>query len=664
MRSTKSVPSMEHRERVKTGPSSNKKLSPLAPVLPPKSQTSPTFTDSSSSMIGGDDMMGSDLHGGVSNAPSAIFLSGPHRQQMVQNPKLALIQAAYHRARTKFEEYQLSPPLALLSRTNSEKASRIYYAMFTLMQASISASQTTKIEKYIRSKASTFAKSTFDMKEWNEVIKIARECRTHELEEARNEVRLQEKKLGMQLVSSSAILKTICAECGEFKRVVGQDISNLQGFMQKMKSVILSTITLFAAKQAGIVAQWETSYASVAQDLALETERSGLLEEQVSTLLDMIERIKQEKLSKASQIEELSTTEIAMKKRIEELEATIEENNKKALKAAREATIKMNNLELHLSNKESECEELTSDLQAANEKIETLNTRMGTSRRSMDEKLESVNDTIRQLRVTISNLQNEAQAQELAKSNTVNELTETRESLKESRMTIAASESLIEAALKKQKEGFDLEVVKAAKTAKLYAKMAEDEHKLAIDSLSQQLEVAQTTATRLTGMLTYILSSTSIIHSSIHCLKRSLIHLLTHIQHIFCLVDVEWQYQSLRTEHTLLEKERNIMRKQLSHAQEQGFVLLEPEDEEPVVMVVNVVQPIPVDVPVVVQESSSSSVQPTVLTPPEMPSTTVTPPADQPDPPSNTANEAANGEIVLSDGEEMSLPDDVSDLGR
>ena len=92
--------------------------------------------------------------------------------------------------------------------------------------------------------------------------------------------------------------------------------------------------------------------------------------------------------------------------------------------------------------------------------------------------------------------------------------------------------------------------------------------------------------------------------------------------------------------------------------------MLEPEDEEPVVMVVNVVQPIPVDVPVVVQESSSSSVQPTVLTPPEMPSTAVTPPADQPDPPSNTVNEAANGEIVLSDGEEMSLPDDVSDLGR
>ena len=217
------MPSMD-RERGKSRPST-KKLSPLVSTLPSKTQSSYTPGDSSS-MVGGDADATGELMGG--DTPAAIFLSSSVRHQMVQNPKLALIQSAYHRARTKFEEYQLSPPLALLSRTNSEKASRIYYAMFTLMQASISASQTTKIEKYIRTKASTFAKSTFDLKEWNEVMKVARECRTHELEEARNEVRLQEKKLGMHLASSSATLKTICTECGEFKRVVGQDIANFQ----------------------------------------------------------------------------------------------------------------------------------------------------------------------------------------------------------------------------------------------------------------------------------------------------------------------------------------------------------------------------------------------------------------------------------------------------
>ena len=365
------MPSMD-REREKSGPSPNKKLSPLSSTtnsLPHNKLYAPSH----SSVVGGDDLTGELMVGNT----SSVFLSTPIRHQLVQNPKLALIQAAYHRARTKFEEYQLSPPLALLSRTNSEKASRIYYALFTLFQASISASQTTKIEKYIRTKASTFAKSTFDLKEWNEVMKVARECRTHELEEARNEVRLQEKKLGMQLVSSSAILKTICAECGAFKKIVGQDIADFKGFMQKMKGVVLSTITTFVSKQTSVISQWETSYAAVAQDLALETERSGLLEEQVSTLLDMVERIKLEKLTKTNQIDELIAADKEMKKRIEELEATIEETNKKANKAAREATIKLNSLELHLSNKESECEELTSDLKTANEKIETLNIRIG-----------------------------------------------------------------------------------------------------------------------------------------------------------------------------------------------------------------------------------------------------------------------------------------------
>ena len=117
----------------------------------------------------------------------------------------------------------------------------------------------------------------------------------------------------------------------------------------------------------------------------------------------------------------------------------------------------------------------------------------------MDDKLETANDTVRQLRVTISNLQNEAQLLDATKSNTALELTQTKEELRESRMTIANSESLIEAALRKQKEVFDAEVIKAAKTAKLYATMAEEEHKTALDSLSQQLQVAQSTATRLTG---------------------------------------------------------------------------------------------------------------------------------------------------------------------
>ena len=122
------------------------------------------------------------------------------------------------------------------------------------------------------------------------------------------------------------------------------------------------------------------------------------------------------------------------------------------------------------------------------------------------------------------------------------------------------------------------------------------------------------------------------------------------------IIDIETQYQTMRTEQAQWEKDREIMRKQLALAQEKGFVASTPEPAsasapapEPVAIVLHVEKQLPVDVPaVVVQESPS--VQPTA----------VTEPAVQPDP----ASDDANQEIVLSDGEDISLPDDVSDLGR
>ena len=63
--------------------------------------------------------------------------------------------------------------------------------------------------------------------------------------------------------------------------------------------------------------------------------------------------------------------------------------------------------------------------------------------------------------------------------------------------------------------------------------MANEEHKAALGSLSQQLEVAQNTAKRLAGTTTYIISNTLLLtHSPIHPRTRTLILLLTHTLHI------------------------------------------------------------------------------------------------------------------------------------
>ena len=109
----------------------------------------------------------------------------------------------------------------------------------------------------------------------------------------------------------------------------------------------------------------------------------------------------------------------------------------------------------------------------------------------------------------------------------------------------------------------------------------------------------------------------------------------------------------MRTEQTLWEKDRDIMRKQLSLAREQGFVIPEPETWT---ADVTVVEQMPVDAPAVVQASPPAVVTQTIV----QPTAVVTQPTVQPDPTSDTINQ----EIVLSDGDEISLPDDVSDLGR
>ena len=84
-------------------------------------------------------------------------------QSLEESVEVLKLRDWYSKAKQKHEEYRRVDSTMKIS---NEKASRLYYALHTLLYTSICSTKTESLEKYVRSKAPTFAKSVFDIVEW------------------------------------------------------------------------------------------------------------------------------------------------------------------------------------------------------------------------------------------------------------------------------------------------------------------------------------------------------------------------------------------------------------------------------------------------------------------------------------------------------------------
>ena len=84
-------------------------------------------------------------------------------QSLEESVEVLKLRDWYSKAKQKHEEYRR---VDITMKISNEKASRLYYALHTLLYTSICSTKTESLEKYVRSKAPTFAKSVFDIVEW------------------------------------------------------------------------------------------------------------------------------------------------------------------------------------------------------------------------------------------------------------------------------------------------------------------------------------------------------------------------------------------------------------------------------------------------------------------------------------------------------------------
>ena len=341
----------------------------------------------------------------------------PHRallQPDNTNPQLLMLEQKYLEAKQRFESYKLTAPIILLSRNQYDKCARLYYAMYSLLQSSISASQADKLERYIRLKSPLFPTSMFDLLEWEDALRVSRMVRTHELTDARVKLMAQSRELGNQLKHSSMTLRSIVAEVNDFKHAVGQGISDMKSFMDEVQSMVLNIVTTFAAKQDGIIGSLEASNSNLLHELKNENDKVAQLQRNAIQMEAHMAAMKQKQSLLMSRVVELTTSEAGLIKRTEELGNNVEEITKKGARAARIASLEMSEKEAEIAQAKAETVLAHEETKKITLALENMTSTQRTTQRQLENaKSQSLQQSL-QLKSTIEHLHKEA---ELAKEN-------------------------------------------------------------------------------------------------------------------------------------------------------------------------------------------------------------------------------------------------------
>ena len=160
----------------------------------------------------------------------------------------------YSKARARHEEYKSNPTIpAVLSRNYDDKAARLYYVLHTLLYTSICAVKANTLDKYLRTKGKTFSKSVFDLSEWEPVLRVAKECRTQELQAEKKDfialLSAERDDFFTRLRNIRNVGQTYKTNISQLKATVSDDVEVLRGMISTLQEQIGQVISSFAGKQ-------------------------------------------------------------------------------------------------------------------------------------------------------------------------------------------------------------------------------------------------------------------------------------------------------------------------------------------------------------------------------------------------------------------------------
>ena len=254
------------------------------------------------------------------------FGSKKHSSQSMaeDTDQVKFLREWYSIARAKHEEYKTNPDIALLSRNYDDKSARLYYVLHTLLYTSICAVKANTLDKYLRTKGTihlltthligilsnkhpsnkcllkppsitptttpryksgqTFAKSVFDISEWDPVLRIAKECRTLELQAEKKELvavySAERNDLFTRLGDIRNVGLTCKTDINQFKSTVVLDLDDLRGMISTLQVQIGQVVSSFAGKQDELMSSYRREIDEEKQKRMELQSRNGLLEHQ------------------------------------------------------------------------------------------------------------------------------------------------------------------------------------------------------------------------------------------------------------------------------------------------------------------------------------------------------------------------------------------------
>ena len=309
---------------------------------------------------------------------------------------LAILEEMFFKARRMYEEHQLAPPIQLLTRTSSDKAARVYYAMYTLLQASISASQADKLEHYIRTKAPQLSPLLFNLKEWESSLSIARLVRTHELKDARMQLMGQRQQLAAQLLDASATLRAMGKDVTNLKATALRDAAELWQLMKNTQEAVMGAVGAFVARQDEALRAKDAAARQAADNLADEQQRGAQVDAARAALAVELAAAKEAVTVLRKRVKALEVREKELLRRTEAAEDAAQAAMKKSNKAVREAAADLAEAEEKLAAAAAETDALREEVRKAGD----TSARLAVSQ-----------STVRELETTVAALRDAAQEQ-------------------------------------------------------------------------------------------------------------------------------------------------------------------------------------------------------------------------------------------------------------
>jgi chromosome segregation ATPase len=195
------------------------------------------------------------------------------------------------------EKYNQARKLYEAAKPHNKRASRVYYALYTLLYTSICATKTEMLDKYVRTKGPLLPAADFDLDEWEPALRAALRSRSAELEAAQLRVEDDRRELQGRLAAAAAALRQQRGAVAAVNAAVAHDVDAMKQELAQTHRQIAQAVARFAQQQTQMQAAGLAAAAATAAATAPAAEHAQAVvavTAQITALMSKMEQLQRE----------------------------------------------------------------------------------------------------------------------------------------------------------------------------------------------------------------------------------------------------------------------------------------------------------------------------------------------------------------------------------